>query len=125
MNKMTRLEAIEKTLTMWRRMVETGISKGDYLAEVHEFPYSDCFLCEFAKIDFLQIGRLLYGVVRATTLKNCSNCPYYQAFGGCFERGRTLYERWLYAGSLDKKRYYAGRLVKQLEQLERMERKGN
>ena len=100
--KLTRQEAIDKSIELWEWLKETGKKKDDY-AWKGEDVASLCYLCEYAGY--------------SPTDGNCSRCPYHKLNQKrCWESG-TNYYKWEIAETPRTRKKYAALFLEELKAL--------
>ena len=101
--KLTKKEAIELTLKMWRDLAETGKGKGAWFKRYPEYKgiYLGCFLCEFGTRK------------RPAGSSCCIHCPYSEKFYACMTWD-SPYFKWTDAPTPKTRKEYAALFVKQL-----------
>ncbi len=106
-SKLTREEAIEKTIEMWEELAETG----DYDKDKTKLP---------RKYDNLICGCFLCTLVSEEGYSpRCRKCPYSQHFHGqCCTQNRP-YQKWedTFIEEIELRKRYAGQFLEQLKQL--------
>ncbi len=105
--KLTRRQAIDKSIELWEWLAETGKEKKDYPWE-GKVPTVECYLCEFTH------GHREY--VRAL-IETCRKCPYVEQYSRACQALDTTYYKWLDATTPKAGKKYAALFLEELKAL--------
>jgi len=107
--KLTKKQAIDRTIILWTWLAETGKGKEDWPEwEKYGETDNDCFLCKYA-------------YPKDT---NCEACPYCEMFGDCLEDDAP-FENWCNARTPETRKKYAKEFLGQMYQLQKPKFRAN
>ena len=108
---LTKKKAIEISIELWTWLAETGVDdKGEWEGwEKYGDMDNTCALCEYS-------NRLRLLGEGSCEPEACGKCPYYQAFGFCWER-RANFDEWRNEKLLEERKKYATLFLEQLKEL--------
>ena len=101
--KLTKREAIERSIPLWIFLSETGKMKDEWDGwGKYGYVLNDCFLCSFGW--------------NTDPCSKCGACPYANKFGVCY-KGNRPYHKWNLTESITTRKKYASLFLEQLKQL--------
>ncbi len=110
--KLTKKEAIDISIELWRWLAETGANSKSLWPGWKKYDriHNDCPLCEYAL--FQREGN------RIGIHASCIGCPYAAIFEHCLKT-TSPYRRWIGAYDKNERSHEAHLFVEQLEELRR------